>query len=63
MPKVSLTESSTQKIKLQRGNKIIERSMLDYKQNKNVYDFRGFKVYEEAKKEDKKPKRKSTKKD
>ena len=35
-------------IKLQRKNKIIERSVLDYKTNKAVYDFRGFKPVEDV---------------
>ena len=40
-------------IKLQRKNKIIERSVLDYKTNKAVYDFRGFKLVEDVVKETK----------
>jgi len=40
-------------IKLQRKNKIIERSVLDYKTNKAVYDFRGFKPVEDVVKETK----------
>ena len=40
-------------IKLQRGNKIIERSVKDYKTNKAVYDFRGFKPVEDVVKETK----------
>ena len=42
-----------QTIKLQRKNKIIERSVLDYKTNKAVYDFRGFKPVEDVVKETK----------
>ena len=38
-------------IKLQRGNKIIERSVKDYKTNKAVYDFRGFKPIQDVVKE------------
>ena len=49
-------------IQLQRGNKIIERSVLDYKTNKAVYDFRGFKPIQDVVKEDK-PKRTRKKKD
>ena len=49
-------------IKLQRGNKIIERSILDYETNKAVYDFRGFKPVQDVVKEEKvveiKPKKK-----
>ena len=56
-------------IKLQRGNKIIERSVKDYKTNKAVYDFRGFKPIQDVVKEVKgekvveiKPKAKRTRK-
>ena len=57
-------------IKLVRNNKIIERSLADYQTNKNLYNFRGFKPYEDdvkvEKVEDKvvslKPKRKTRKK-
>ena len=57
-------------IKLERNNKIIERSLADYQANKNLYNFRGFKPYEDdvkvEKVEDKvvslKPKRKTRKK-
>jgi len=56
-------------IKLQRGNKIIERSVKDYKTNKTVYDFRGFKPIQDVVKEVKeekvvelKPKPKRTRK-
>ena len=40
-------------IKLQRGNKIIERSILDYETNKAVYNFRGFKPVQDVVKETK----------
>ena len=59
-------------IKLQRGNKIIERLVKDYKTNKAVYDFRGFKPIQDVVKEVKeekvvelkpKPKRTRNKKD
>ena len=56
-------------IKLQRGNKIIERLVKDYKTNKAVYDFRGFKPVQDVVKEVKedkvvqlKPKAKQTRK-
>jgi hypothetical protein len=53
-------------IQLQRGNKIIERSVLDYKTNKAVYDFRGFKPVQDVVKEEKvvelKPKKRKTRK-
>lgn len=63
MPQVKMTNTNQQTVKLQRGNKIIERTMVDYKINKKNYDFRGFKIYEEVKEEVKKPKRRTTKKD
>ena len=50
-------------IKLQRGKKIIERSVLDYKTNKAVYDFRGFKPMQDVVKEIKaEPKKKKVRK-
>ena len=42
-----------QKIKLQKGNKIIERPFSDYQTNKNVWEFRGFKPIQDVVKEDK----------
>ena len=55
-----------QKIKLQKGNKIIERSFSDYQTNKNVWEFRGFKPIQDVVKEDKvvelKPKKRKTRK-
>tara|TARA_R110000803_G_scaffold168899_1_gene231925 strand:+ start:311 stop:571 length:261 start_codon:yes stop_codon:yes gene_type:complete len=43
--------SSEKIIKLQRGNKIISRSELDYGSNKKMYDFRGFKPVQDNVKE------------
>ena len=68
MVKVITEKKNT--IKLVRNNKIIERSLADYQANKNLYNFRGFKLYEDdvkvEKVEDKvvslKPKRKTRKK-
>ena len=68
MVKVITEKKNT--IKLVRNNKIIERSLADYQANKNLYNFRGFKPYEDdvkvEKVEDKevslKPKRKTRKK-
>jgi|TARA_R100001463_G_scaffold116384_1_gene171678 hypothetical protein len=55
-----------QKIKLQKGNKIIERPFSDYQTNKNVWEFRGFKPIQDVVKEDKvvelKPKKRKTRK-
>jgi hypothetical protein len=59
---VKIIQDAEQKIKLQRKNKIIERSLKDYKTNKAVYDFRGFKPIQDVVKEDK-PKRTRKKKD
>ena len=41
---VKLVLSNEKMIPLKRGNKTITRSELDYKTNKSMYDFRGFKV-------------------
>jgi hypothetical protein len=41
---VKLVLSNEKMITLKRGNKTITRSELDYKTNKSMYDFRGFKV-------------------
>ena len=59
---VKIIQDAEQKIKLQRKNKIIERSLKDYKTNKAVYDFRGFKPIQDVVKEDK-PTRTRKKKD
>ena len=40
-------------IKLQRGNKIIERSIKEYQDNKAKWDFRGFKPVQDVVKETK----------
>ena len=42
-----------QTIKLQRGNRIIERDLKQYQDNKAKWDFRGFKVVEDVVKETK----------
>lgn len=59
--------NNVEMVKLQRGDKSIIRPMTDYKLNKKMYDFRGFKIYEAEvktiKEEVKKPKRRSAKKD
>ena len=64
---VKLIIDNVEMVKLQRGNKTIVRPMNDYKTNKKMYDFRGFKIYEakvkKIKEEVKKPKRRSAKKD
>ena len=63
---VKLKLENSQKIKLQKGDKIIERPFVDYHSNKNVWEFRGFKPVEDVVKDDKvvelKPKRKTRKK-
>ena len=63
---VKIIETKSDTIKLQKGNKIIERSALDYKTNKSVWDFRGFKVVQDDVKEEKvvqlKPKKRKTRK-
>jgi hypothetical protein len=66
---VKIVQQKEETIKLQRGNKIIERLYKDYKTNKAVYDFRGFKPVQDVVKEEKvveikpKPKRTRNKKD
>lgn len=48
---VKIVQNPETKIKLQRGNKIIERSIKDYKINKAKWDFKGFKPLEDVVKE------------
>jgi hypothetical protein len=63
---VKIVQNSEEKIKLQKGNKIIERPLKEYKTNINVWNFRGFKPVQDVVKEEKvvelKPKRKPRKK-
>ena len=63
---VKLKLENSQKIKLQKGDKIIERPFVDYQSNKNVWEFRGFKPVEDVVKDDKvvelKPKKRKTRK-
>ena len=64
---VKIIQDSEQKIKLQKGNKIIERTLKEYKTNIKVWNFRGFKPVQDNVKEDKvveiKPKKIKRKKD
>ena len=48
---VKLVIPSTEKVSLQRGNKIIQRPRVDYETNKSVWDFRGFKLVQDNVKE------------
>jgi len=48
---VKLVIPSTEKVSLQRGNKIIQRPRVDYETNKAVWNFRGFKLVEDNVKE------------
>jgi hypothetical protein len=63
---VKIIQDSEQKIKLQKGNKIIERTLKEYKTNIKVWNFRGFKPVQDDVKEEKvveiKPKAKRTRK-
>jgi hypothetical protein len=63
---VKIVQDKQDKVKLQKGNKIIERTILEYKTNKAVWDFRGFKPVQDVVKEEKvveiKPKVKRTRK-
>jgi|TARA_R100001440_G_scaffold63727_1_gene84008 hypothetical protein len=69
MVKMKIEKSAT--IKLKKGNKVIERTLIDYNSNKRVWEIRGFKpVQDEVKVENKvdnkvvslKPKKKTRKK-
>ena len=48
---VKLILSNQKMINLTRGNKTIKRTEIDYKTNKAMYDFRGFKQAEDVVKE------------
>lgn len=48
---VKIVQNPESKIKLQRGNKIIERSIKDYEINKAKWDFKGFKPVQDVVKE------------
>ena len=48
---VKLVLSNEKMVTLKRGNKTITRSQLDYKTNKVMYDFRGFKPVQDDVKE------------
>ena len=50
---VKIVQDKEARIKLQRGNKVIDRSLKDYQANKSVYDFRGFKPVQDDVKEEK----------
>ena len=64
MIKVKLEDQKM--IKLQKGNKIIERNIVDYQINKAKWDFKGFKPVQDVVKEEKvvqlKPKKRKTRK-
>ena len=63
---VKIVQNKEPRIKLQRGDKVIDRSLKDYQANKSVYDFRGFKPVQDDVKEEKvvelKPKKRKTRK-
>ena len=66
---IKLKIQNDSKIKLQKGDTIIERNYIDYKINKAVWEFRGFKPIQDVVKEVKedkvvqlKPKAKQTRK-
>ena len=48
---VKLILSNQKMINLTRGNKTIKRTIIDYKTNKAMYDFRGFKPEQDVVKE------------
>ena len=68
---VKMKIEKTAKIKLKKGNRVIERTLIDYNSNKRIWEIRGFKpVQDEVKVESKvdnkvvslKPKKKTRKK-
>ena len=68
---VKMKIESTTTIKLKKGNRVIERTLIDYNSNKRIWEIRGFKpVQDEVKVENKvdnkvvslKPKKKTRKK-
>jgi hypothetical protein len=63
---VKLKIQKNSKIKLQKGDRIIERNYIDYQNNKRVWEFRGFKPVQDNVKEEKvvqlKPKKRKTRK-
>jgi hypothetical protein len=66
---IKLKIQNDSKIKFQKGDRIIERNYIDYKINKAVWEFRGFKPIQDVVKEVKedkvvqlKPKAKQTRK-
>ena len=48
---IKLKIQNDSKIKLQKGDRIIERNYIDYKINKAVWEFRGFKPIQDVVKE------------
>jgi hypothetical protein len=63
---IKIKETKPEFITLVKGNKKIKRTYLDYQANKNVWNFRGYKVEEIIVKDEKvvelKPKKKTKKK-
>ena len=68
---VKMKIEKTPTIKLKKGNKVVERTLIDYNSNKRIWEIRGFKpVQDEVKVESKvddkvvslKPKKKTRKK-
>jgi len=67
---VKMKIESTTTIKLKKGNKVIERTLIDYNSNKRVWEIRGFKPVQDKVKVEKtdnkvvslKPKKKTRKK-
>jgi len=63
---IKLKAQNQDLIKLQKGEKIIQRPLVDYQANKKVWEFRGFKPVQDVVKDEKvvqlKPKRRKTRK-
>ena len=56
MLKSGMIIKAEEKVKLVRGNKVIERTLIDYQNNQSHYEMRGFKVFTGIKPTTKEPK-------
>ena len=64
MIKSGMIIKAEEKVQLKRGNKVIERTLIDYQNNESHYKMRGFELYNSTKTSTKQPKKnvKKTKK-
>ena len=56
MIKSGMIIKAEEKVKLKRGNKVIERTLIDYQNNESHYKMRGFELYNSTKTSTKQPK-------